>query len=484
MDRSKTDQPASTSLRGSVAAALLSAALLACGAQPQKVGLIPEGTPSRPADIDGDGRSDATQYDLDGDGKFDAVDIDGDNVLDGGDFDGDGVITVFTKLGTGGRAPTQQQIEEAPEDVDPDFEGQLQDDKADGTGREVVTKPAVDLSSFLPRPVNQGALGSCAAFTVGSVATGFRAARGQIDPNTAWASPQFLYARMLKASQGKCDDGTYIEDGLATLVVEGATPLARLPYSDKTCAMDPPAQDAHVYRIGSFEMLKPFTRDKVKEHLSKGAPITFGVTLPPNFGSVAGAAAKNVFKSDQGQLGGKHGGGHAMVIVGYDDARGAYRILNSWGPDWGDGGYLWWDYADLEGREGLAGYAVNAYPQLPPPVTPITEATLRLEAAAAIAVRTKSGDRLIARVSTNGPVLIQGVALNQQPADTRDQFLALGNLSVHAAQPLTPGEHQLTVTGKVAAGLTPEQARQSGAAFTRTLKVTVEAPVSDPDGRL
>ncbi len=34
-------------------------------------------------------------------------------------------------------------------------------------------------------------------------------------------------------------------------------------------------------------------------------------------------------------------GGHAMVIVGYDDKQGAFKLLNSWGEVWGDQGYGW-----------------------------------------------------------------------------------------------------------------------------------------------
>ena len=49
-------------------------------------------------------------------------------------------------------------------------------------------------------------------------------------------------------------------------------------------------------------------------------------------------------------------GGHAIVAIGYDDAKviknansgaqvvGALQIRNSWGTGWGDGGYGWLPY--------------------------------------------------------------------------------------------------------------------------------------------
>jgi hypothetical protein len=39
-------------------------------------------------------------------------------------------------------------------------------------------------------------------------------------------------------------------------------------------------------------------------------------------------------------------GGHAQCVVGYDDAKygGAFLIMNSWGPQWGNNGFAWVNY--------------------------------------------------------------------------------------------------------------------------------------------
>jgi C1A family cysteine protease len=37
-------------------------------------------------------------------------------------------------------------------------------------------------------------------------------------------------------------------------------------------------------------------------------------------------------------------GSHAITICGYDDAKHAYKAINSWGTGWGDAGYIWIDY--------------------------------------------------------------------------------------------------------------------------------------------
>ena len=37
-----------------------------------------------------------------------------------------------------------------------------------------------------------------------------------------------------------------------------------------------------------------------------------------------------------------------MLIVGYDDARGAWLVRNSWGAGWGEQGHLWIAYDVME----------------------------------------------------------------------------------------------------------------------------------------
>ena len=45
---------------------------------------------------------------------------------------------------------------------------------------------------------------------------------------------------------------------------------------------------------------------------------------------------------------GKRVGSHAYLVVGYDLRREAFRILNSWGPAWGQLGRAWVRAADLQ----------------------------------------------------------------------------------------------------------------------------------------
>ena len=64
----------------------------------------------------------------------------------------------------------------------------------------------------------------------------------------------------------------------------------------------------------------------------------------------------------------KHSG-HAMLVVGYDDniAGGAFRVLNSWGTDWADHGFIWIKYKDFTQWCVLG---VQAFPDMQTPAPP------------------------------------------------------------------------------------------------------------------
>jgi C1A family cysteine protease len=41
-------------------------------------------------------------------------------------------------------------------------------------------------------------------------------------------------------------------------------------------------------------------------------------------------------------------GGHAMLLVGYDNDRQVYIVRNSWGTGWGDAGYAYMPFSYID----------------------------------------------------------------------------------------------------------------------------------------
>jgi|TARA_B110000211_G_scaffold223788_1_gene274112 hypothetical protein len=88
--------------------------------------------------------------------------------------------------------------------------------------------------------------------------------------------------------------------------------------------------------------------DILRSELSAGNPCLIGASFGPDF-----------FEKEQefcySETEGKSVGiGHAMVVVAYDDDKygGSYKILNSYGKDWGCDGYTWIKYKDLTLLDG------------------------------------------------------------------------------------------------------------------------------------
>ncbi len=88
---------------------------------------------------------------------------------------------------------------------------------------------------------------------------------------------------------------------------------------------------------------------RVKKHIANGYPVIVGLQLRQNFRTQTG----QYWQPDSGNT--KYLGGHAMTIVAYSDYKEAFKLVNSWGRDWGQNGYIWIKYKDL------AKYAPEAY---------------------------------------------------------------------------------------------------------------------------
>jgi C1A family cysteine protease len=87
------------------------------------------------------------------------------------------------------------------------------------------------------------------------------------------------------------------------------------------------------------------------------------------YGCVGSAiAADNAFmnvKPGQVFKGNSRDINHDIILVGWDDAKGAWILRNSWGTGWCDGGYCWIAYgANSVGTEAVWCVVHNANPPI------------------------------------------------------------------------------------------------------------------------
>ena len=79
----------------------------------------------------------------------------------------------------------------------------------------------------------------------------------------------------------------------------------------------------------------------LKATLASGYPVAFGFTVYETFESDEVTRSGVLPMPRPGE---PEAGGHAVVLAGYDDARQAFLVANSWGEAWGQGGYFWMPY--------------------------------------------------------------------------------------------------------------------------------------------
>ncbi len=180
--------------------------------------------------------------------------------------------------------------------------------------------------------------GSCIGFSAGYTVMSYYINRsnGGSYSNNFLGSPKFLY-NLCKLSG--CDRGSTYPRAMAILKTKGICSWSDMPYTDYECSQIPSAAQnsaALRYRIRSWSYLSISDIDKMKRLLYSGYPLMIGIRVYTNFYQYR----TGVYNS----LSGTDNGGHAVAIIGYDDARQAFRIQNSWGTAWGESGYMWVGY--------------------------------------------------------------------------------------------------------------------------------------------
>jgi len=200
---------------------------------------------------------------------------------------------------------------------------------------------SVDLSFNFPTPGDQGQQGSCVGW-----ATAYALKTYQEKIEIGWSlntashlfSPAFIYNQI----NGNNDQGALIYDALNLAVNKGISTLATMPYSDRDYRTQPSSgafSEAASYKAVNWYRINDTSQ--IKAALVNRKPVVCGISIYQSFYNLSGS--NSVYNTADGN----NLGGHAVTIVGYDDNKfgGAFKIINSWSPNWGDEGYFWLPYS-------------------------------------------------------------------------------------------------------------------------------------------
>lgn len=207
----------------------------------------------------------------------------------------------------------------------------------------------VMLEQFFPPIGNQGDKGTCVAWAVGyNLKTALNAIENHWDsimlakPENQ-TSPKDLWFCIPKRQKGAGCSGAGFESAFNSLLTTGVASMADVPYEGmKDC--DGVGKGDSVNRINSFYEVSRNgqlpTISQMKAYIADTIPLVIGARLGDRFMQWND---DGVINHDTYNYTGMHAF-HAMVLVGYDDKRHAFRLRNSWGPEWGDKGSIWVDY--------------------------------------------------------------------------------------------------------------------------------------------
>lgn len=224
---------------------------------------------------------------------------------------------------------------------------------------------SVDLSASFPEPGRQGQQPDCVAWATTYAARSYIYGKdlGRRPAAADVLSPAYVYNRV-RAPGSQCVRPIKVMAALDLLKNEGTVSFADFPDDPAKCDIPAPASlrdKASRFRISDWRAVdrekrddhdSPLQLDDVKGALARGTPVVFSIPISPEFYHWKSDAIYSTQVRPDPEF-------HTMALVGYDEDRQAFRLLNSWGRHWGDHGYAWIDYATFK-LLAVEAYALEA----------------------------------------------------------------------------------------------------------------------------
>lgn len=198
----------------------------------------------------------------------------------------------------------------------------------------------VDLSEFKGPVRDQGNEGNTVGFAVAAAMEGLWTRK---TGEKIILSPRYLYNSAKAAQNWKGDTGAFIKDAIQVASTKGAVLESVWQYKPGEFDSEPPVSldNSEHYRAKVVREIK--TLAEIKIALQSGLPVVGGITM----------FQSSIIKDTNGVIpdpGANDSimGGHAICVVGYDDARKLLKFKNSWGISWGEAGYGYISYSYVE----------------------------------------------------------------------------------------------------------------------------------------
>lgn len=182
---------------------------------------------------------------------------------------------------------------------------------------------------------NQGSCGSCWAFSITAVVESL------VKIKTPASKPDLAEQTLVDCSQYNCSGGNM--DAFDYVVKSGLTNTANYPYREANgrCKVkkNAPRQKVKSWAYVGSATVSP-TTEQIKTAIKQYGVVSVVVAATNSFM----AYSNGVYNKCDGR-----GINHMVNLVGWNDADGAWIMRNSWGPTWGEQGYMRIKYVDKHG---------------------------------------------------------------------------------------------------------------------------------------
>lgn len=211
----------------------------------------------------------------------------------------------------------------------------------------------VDLRPYFSPIRNQSKFGTCVAFAAAGLREyyigKYTEAKGS---DITYLSPLYIYY------PSGPDDGMTFYSAFDIMLRKGVPPESERPYDPNRSNTEQfyapitelQRKNAAPYKINNFRYISRYRMvDDIKQAVANGDPVMVGIEVYPNFDSTPRTGIIPAVGERKSR------GGHALVVVGYDEENQWFIMRNSWGERFGDKGYAYMKYDIL--KEMTRGYA-------------------------------------------------------------------------------------------------------------------------------
>ncbi len=202
---------------------------------------------------------------------------------------------------------------------------------------------AVSYINTVPPVLNQLGEGSCVAWALGYYLMSHewykKLGSVSYSQSVNTFSPEYLFNHTKTSTA--CS-GSSIVTASNFIANNGNVLWTTLPYEQGNCSITATQEqidEAITYKMSPYTIILSKDTAALKAALANNHCLVFQVAADDY---ILNPTAPYIWNASNAT--GVYYGAHAMCVVGYDDTKNAFKVVNQWGTSWGEAGFFWIDY--------------------------------------------------------------------------------------------------------------------------------------------